>query len=62
MENVARYREIIHRLLEEYRAFLTELTKTEVDTEVLCDDRHGMVTEVITSATVAPPTKTRQTS
>lgn len=41
MENVARYREIIHRLLEEYRAFLTELTKTDVDTEILCDDRNG---------------------
>ncbi|MCW3094396.1 MAG: XisI protein [Chthonomonadaceae bacterium] len=41
MENVAQYREIIHRLLEEYHAFLTELTKTDVDTEILCDDTHG---------------------
>ena len=41
MENVTRYREIIHRLLEEYRAFLTELTKTAVDTEILCDDHNG---------------------
>jgi len=41
MENVVRYREIIHRLLEEYCAFLTELTKTDVDTEILCDDMHG---------------------
>ena len=41
MENVTRYREIIHRLLEEYRAFLTELTKTNVDTEILCDDHNG---------------------
>lgn len=41
MENVAQYREIVHRLLEEYRSFLTALTKTDVDTEILCDDRNG---------------------
>ena len=41
MENVTRYREIIHRLLEEYRVFLTDLTKTDVDTEILCDDKNG---------------------
>lgn len=41
METIVRYREIIHRLLEEYRAFLTELTKTDVDTEILCDDQNG---------------------
>jgi len=41
MENVVGYREIIHRLLEEYRTFLAELTKTDVDTEILCDDTHG---------------------
>lgn len=41
MGNVDTYREIIHRLLEEYHAFLTELTKTDVDTEILCDDTNG---------------------
>lgn len=41
MENVTRYRDIIHRLLEEYHSFLTGLTKTDVDTEILCDDHNG---------------------
>ena len=41
MEKVVRYREIIHQLLEEYRSFLAALTKTEVDTEILCDDHNG---------------------
>jgi hypothetical protein len=41
MEKVTRYREIIHGLLGEYSAFLTELTQTDVDTEVLCDDGSG---------------------
>ena len=41
MEKVTRYREVIHRLLTAYRAFLTELTQTDVDTEVLCDDDNG---------------------
>ncbi len=41
MEAIAQYREIIHRLLEEYCAFLDGVTKTDVDTEILCDDLHG---------------------
>jgi hypothetical protein len=41
MENVTRYRQVIHRLLEEYRAFLTEWTKTDVETEILSDDLNG---------------------
>ena len=41
MENLTKYHEIIHQLLEEYRSFLTELTKTDVDTEILCDDKNG---------------------
>ena len=41
MDSLERYREIIHQLLEEYRVFLTELTKTNVDTEILCDDNNG---------------------
>ena len=41
MENITRYCEIIHRLLEEYRDFPAKLTKTDVDTEILCDDHHG---------------------
>lgn len=40
MEKIKKYREIIHQLLAEYRAFLTELTKTDVDTEILCDDKN----------------------
>lgn len=42
METVAQYREIIHGLLEEYHAFLVRLTRTDVDTEILCDDLHGL--------------------
>ncbi len=38
---MTQYRDIIHRLLDEYHSFLTELTKTDVDTEVLCDDHGG---------------------
>ena len=41
METITRYREIIHQLLEEYRCFLCGLTKTDVDTEILCDDING---------------------
>ena len=41
MENMTHYREIIHRMLKEYYSFLTQLTKTDVDTEILCDDHNG---------------------
>ncbi len=41
MGKMAKFRDIIHKLLEEYRALLTELTKTDVDTEILCDDANG---------------------
>jgi hypothetical protein len=41
MEKVTQYREIIYHLLEEYRAFLTAHTKTDVETEILCDDHNG---------------------
>ena len=41
MEKIDRYREIVHGLLEEYREFLTDLTRTDVDTEILSDDLNG---------------------
>ena len=41
MEKVDAYRDIIHRLLTEYRDFLARQTKTDVDTEILCDDANG---------------------
>ncbi len=41
MESMNQYRDIIHRLLADYHSFLTEMTKTDVDTEVLCDDLSG---------------------
>ena len=41
METVEKYREIIHRLLQEYHDFLAEHTKTDVETEIVSDDVHG---------------------
>src|SRR5262245_44250541 len=41
MEKVVVYRDIIHRLLREYRDFLVRQTKTPVETEIICDDANG---------------------
>ena len=41
MERVAKYREIIHALLSDYHDLLAQQTKTDVDTETICDDNHG---------------------
>ena len=41
MEKIDRYRDIVDGLLQEYYAFLTDLTRTDVDTEILIDDLHG---------------------
>ncbi len=41
MEQVEPYREIIHRLLTEYRDFLVQQTQTEVETEIVSDDVNG---------------------
>ena len=41
METIEKHRAIIHRLLAEYRDFLVEQTRTEVETEIVCDDLNG---------------------
>lgn len=41
MEKVEQYRGIIHRLLAEYRDFLAQQTRTDVDTDIVCDDANG---------------------
>ena len=41
MDRVERYRQILHRLLEEYRRWYADATKTDVDTEIIADDEHG---------------------
>jgi hypothetical protein len=41
MDRVERYREIIHRLLEEYRQLYANQPASGVETAVICDDTHG---------------------
>lgn len=41
MDRVERYREVIHRLLEEYRQLYAGQTESGVETAVICDDTHG---------------------
>ncbi len=41
MENMTLYRDIIHRLLDDYQNLLSRLTITDVDTEILCDDANN---------------------
>jgi len=41
MEKVEKYRTIIHHLLSEYHDLIAQLTKTDVDTEIIRDDTNG---------------------
>jgi len=41
MEKIERYRAVICDLLKEYQDFLVEHTRTDVDTDVICDDLNG---------------------
>src|SRR5438046_1021115 len=41
LERLAKYRNVIHRLLSEYHDLFAQQTKTDVDTEMICDDSHG---------------------
>jgi hypothetical protein len=41
VETVEAHRRAIHRVLDEYRAFLASQTSSDVDTEVISDDEHG---------------------
>ena len=41
MDRVERHREIIHRLMDEYRQLYTGQPDSGVETAVICDDRHG---------------------
>lgn len=41
MEKLEQYRELIHGLLSEYRDFLAMQTRTDVETEIVCDDVSG---------------------
>jgi XisI protein len=41
MDRIERYREVIHRLLEEYRQLYASQPSSGVETVVICDDAHG---------------------
>jgi len=41
MDRIEQHREIIHRLLEEYRQLYAGRPESAVDTAVICDDAHG---------------------
>jgi len=41
VDRLKQYREILHRLLEEYRQLYAQQPSSEVDTAVICDDIHG---------------------
>jgi hypothetical protein len=41
MDRIERYREIVHRLLEEYQCLYADQPGSDVETAVICDDTHG---------------------
>ncbi|MBC8140976.1 MAG: XisI protein [Armatimonadetes bacterium] len=41
MEKIAEYRRVIHALLAEYRDFYAAHARTDVDSEIFCDDASG---------------------